>query len=404
LEVSEVTQREHLKRLMLWLIKNEPLVDYAQVRPMQTISLSESDVAARFRQGKKITMDCSESVTVLCRWAGLRDPNGRGYNGAGYTGDELDHLPHYSDPAKAKVGALVVFGPGTGEHVCMVIESGPDPLLFSHGQKGGPIAIRLSRERQFHSPPVTFLSIGGLLSRPPSRPSVWSGKGMWIWNGKETNPARLCSSLAQHGYRWITVKAQDGASEFNDPAVIRAYHDAAKRHGLEFTIWGYLYGDKTPPEAEAKLASELIARYGAVGYVADVEEEYEHNTAPVSRRFVQTFRSLRPDFPLACSSFGRVDLHTGLDWSAWAAGDAAFMPQAYACESGQLEPKLCVDEAESFWPRAEQYVTLGAFKGHRGRMPVAELAASVHGLGVGGVNVWDAEECTPEELAGNYTQ
>ena len=137
------------------LLRHEPQVHYAQVRPMRNVHLTHPVYP--------MTMDCSESVTMLCKWAGLQDPNGLKYNGSGYTGTLLDHLPHYYNPAHANVGALVVFGPGTGHHVAMVIE--PDarnPLLWSHGQERGPIQVRLHDEAQYQPPPVTFLSIAKL--------------------------------------------------------------------------------------------------------------------------------------------------------------------------------------------------------------------------------------------------
>src|SRR5215472_9816564 len=80
-----------------------------------------------------LTMDCSQAVTLLCHLAGLADPNGLGYKRDGYTGTLLAHLPHYYAARNAGVGALVVYGPGTGHHVSMVHEPGSDPWLFSHG-------------------------------------------------------------------------------------------------------------------------------------------------------------------------------------------------------------------------------------------------------------------------------
>jgi len=74
----------------------------------------------------------------------------------------LHHLPHYSDPSKAKVGALVVFGPGSGDHVCMVRHPGPDPVLFSHGSERGPIWIKLTDEQRYQRKSTTFLSIATL--------------------------------------------------------------------------------------------------------------------------------------------------------------------------------------------------------------------------------------------------
>lgn len=156
--------------LMRWLIANEPKVSYRQTRPMTTRGYTEQTLADRFTNGGTITMDCSEAVTLICRLAGLADPNHLGYNGAGYTGTMLTSLPHYTDPKAAGVGALVVFTSQKkpdGDHVCQVVEPGADPLLFSHGQNAGPIAIRLSDElaaqRRIHGDSTAvFLRVAAL--------------------------------------------------------------------------------------------------------------------------------------------------------------------------------------------------------------------------------------------------
>lgn len=155
-------QRAHLHALMGWTVEHEPLIHYAQVRPMRTVRFREQELATLFDAGHSIAMDCSEGVTLLCRLAGLADPNGRGYDGAGFTGTMLDTLPHYTKPSSANVGALVVFGPGSGDHVCMVDTPGADPLLWSHGSEGGPRLVKLSAEKAVHRPPTTFLSVAAL--------------------------------------------------------------------------------------------------------------------------------------------------------------------------------------------------------------------------------------------------
>lgn len=160
--MATTAQRKHLARLMSYLLAHEPAVHYAQVRPMRTVHLTERQAVLSLQHGPGLTMDCSEAVTCLCKWAGLHDPNRLGYSGRGYTGTLLAGLPHYSDPSRAKVGALVVFGPGSGDHVCMVQQPGRDPLLWSHGEEHGPRSVRLSAERAVHRPPVRFLSIAGL--------------------------------------------------------------------------------------------------------------------------------------------------------------------------------------------------------------------------------------------------
>jgi len=152
---------------MRYLIAHEPQVHYAQVRPMRTVHLTETQLDTLLAHSGSVTMDCSESVTALCRWAGLHDPNGAGYDGQGNTLTLYHHLPHYTNPAHALVGALVVFGapsrPLSRQHVCMVMEpDAHDPLLFSHGQERGPLAVRLSVERAVHDDAGTFCSIAHL--------------------------------------------------------------------------------------------------------------------------------------------------------------------------------------------------------------------------------------------------
>jgi hypothetical protein len=147
---------------MRYLLAHEPQIHYAQVRPMRTVHLTEQEADTLLAAGHGLTMDCSESVTVLCKWAGLHDPNGLGYDGQGYTGTLLAHLPHYTRPSAAEIGALVVFGPPPGDHVCMVLMPGDDPVLWSHGSERGPVKVALSVERSFHRAPVTFLSIAAL--------------------------------------------------------------------------------------------------------------------------------------------------------------------------------------------------------------------------------------------------
>lgn len=155
--MATAVQRRRLAVLMRALIAHEPQVHYAQSRPYP-FHLT--------KPAYPITLDCSSAVTMLCKWAGLADPNGPhyDYNGFGYTGTLLDGpCPHYFRPGAANVGAIVIFGPGTGEHAAMVLQPDPlNPLLFSHGGEGGPIAIRLHDEAQYHLAPTTFLSIAAL--------------------------------------------------------------------------------------------------------------------------------------------------------------------------------------------------------------------------------------------------
>lgn len=94
-------QRQHLGALMDMLVANEPLIHYAQRRPMASTVYREQQLADLFKAKRTIAMDCSESVTLLCKLAGLADPNGTNFNGYGFTGTMLKHLPHYSRAASS---------------------------------------------------------------------------------------------------------------------------------------------------------------------------------------------------------------------------------------------------------------------------------------------------------------
>lgn len=158
-------QRERLAQAMDYLYAHAGKVHYPShdVRTEQIhgiASMAELRDAVQGPHG--LTMDCSQSVELLCHVAGISDPDGYDYRKDGYTGTLLATLPHYHTPGGANVGAIVIFGPGTGEHAAMVRHPGHDPILFSHGQEAGPFYLPLSQERVFHSPPVTFLSIADL--------------------------------------------------------------------------------------------------------------------------------------------------------------------------------------------------------------------------------------------------
>ncbi len=160
-------QRQHLHQLATLLLEHEPQVDYPThdvrgAKDAATFRLSEPGMRSKLKLGGHLMMDCSQGVTCLYKWAGLSDPNGLGYAYAGFTGTLLRHLRHYTDASKARTGALVVYGPGTGEHVSMVMEPGTNPELWSHGWEGGPQLIRLSVQAAMHRSPVTFLNVSSI--------------------------------------------------------------------------------------------------------------------------------------------------------------------------------------------------------------------------------------------------
>jgi cell wall-associated NlpC family hydrolase len=139
------TIRQKIVTAARWGIENEPRIHYGEIRPIPL--------------GRTLPLrtDCSGFVTLCYFLAGAPDPNGRDYDGSGYTGTMLGWLPHIRR-GDAWLGDVVVWGTFPGRHVAIVLEPGDDPLLCSHGQERGPLAIRYSDECAFQPPVVTWLA------------------------------------------------------------------------------------------------------------------------------------------------------------------------------------------------------------------------------------------------------
>jgi cell wall-associated NlpC family hydrolase len=140
--------RAKIVQFARWGIQHEPSIHYQQLRPV--------DGLGRPRKLPLYT-DCSGFVTLCYKWAGATvDPNGGNFTGA-YTGTMLQHCRHIALSA-VQPGDLVVWGAYPGHHVALVLEPGADPLLCSHGQEKGPIAIPFSVESRYQPTPAAWLA------------------------------------------------------------------------------------------------------------------------------------------------------------------------------------------------------------------------------------------------------
>lgn len=110
---------------------------YREIRPLKIPPLLAKGVVA----------DCSFGIKILCHWAGIPDPTGRGYDGYGNSTSMFGHLQHIS-LAEAKVGDIVLFGPNGSWHAAMIFTPGDDPMLWSHGHQGAPNMYRLSADKR----------------------------------------------------------------------------------------------------------------------------------------------------------------------------------------------------------------------------------------------------------------
>jgi hypothetical protein len=139
--------RAKIVQFARWGIQNEASIHYEQLRPLDGLNQPEK---------LPLHTDCSGFSTLCYRWAGAADPNGGNFAGA-YTGTMLTHCRHIPKAA-VQPGDLVIWGAYPGHHVALVLETGSDPLLCSHGQEKGPCAIRFSVESAYQPKPATWLA------------------------------------------------------------------------------------------------------------------------------------------------------------------------------------------------------------------------------------------------------
>jgi hypothetical protein len=234
----------------------------------------------------------------------------------------------------------------------------------------------------------------------PPVPALWKEAGVWVWKPAAFSPGDLGAAAKAGSFKWITVQVHDGVVVQSDAesAFASGWIDAMRSLGFKVGGWGPL---RTSPEDEAKVASDLVAKWKLDFYVADAEAEYKY-TAPDgsfspeefgrSARFVKAFRALQPTLPAAVSSYGRADL-ADLDWKAWRTGGFVYMPQAYWNEDLIYQPSACMDAAVKLgWARSTVFPTIGIWGGGaRKYVSADEYVADLEKASVVGFSVYLGE-------------
>ena len=142
---SQQAIRKRIVNWALWGCKNTAQIGYSQNGNLRLAAL-----------GKKGTLplatDCSAFATLCYSWAGAPNPNATGAydpRQPAFTGSMLSHCRRIPRSA-VQPGDLVVWTPPrVGQHVCLVIQGGADPLLVSHGDESGPKKLRFAAEDDY---------------------------------------------------------------------------------------------------------------------------------------------------------------------------------------------------------------------------------------------------------------
>jgi hypothetical protein len=133
-------------------------------------AFSWSQALARLKAKLGLTGDCvSLGVTAVFKWAGWGDPNGLGFDGYGFTGTIMDHLPRITDVSGVHEGSIGIYGEYPGVHAIVALENykGADTKINSHGM---PLAWQstLGIENTGHvGQPLTWYAVAGLAPEVP---------------------------------------------------------------------------------------------------------------------------------------------------------------------------------------------------------------------------------------------
>ncbi len=235
----------------------------------------------------------------------------------------------------------------------------------------------------------------------PAPAAHWLRAGIFAVTAGNFSPGLHGDIMAQNGFGWVAIQIHDGLAVKgdNEAACAAGWIAEFRRRGILVGAWGV---NRTDPEGEAALASQLVRRFGFSFYIANAEIEHKYTQADGSgsgeaygrsRRFVAAFRALEPSIPAAVSSYGRAD-RADIDWAAWRAGGFVFLPQVYWNEHDIYEPVACLDGAVAAgWPRSHVFPTLGIWGGgQRAVVPAAEYAARLQGTGTVGFSVYVGDQ------------
>jgi lysozyme family protein len=139
---SQQAIRKRIVQWAMWGCKNSSKIAYSQNGNVRLSCLGKN-------ASIPLATDCSGFATLCYSWAGAPNPNAAGAFDArqpAFTGSMLGHMRKIPRNA-VQPGDLVVWTPpGTGQHVCVVVAGGPDPMLVSHGDDSGPKKLRFSAE------------------------------------------------------------------------------------------------------------------------------------------------------------------------------------------------------------------------------------------------------------------
>lgn len=165
------------QRLALQKVMQATLADESAKHDWTYVFARPTPVPVSWSPGQLVRGDCSKGVQFLCRWAKAPDPMENNWDIWGNSSTIWLRLEHVATAAELEVGDIVLFGVNGSEHAAMVLEAGPDPLLWSFGHQGAPDSYRLSQDRRVR----TFCKLP-IVPRPPTpKEKLQALTGYYSW-------------------------------------------------------------------------------------------------------------------------------------------------------------------------------------------------------------------------------
>ncbi len=220
---------------------------------------------------------------------------------------------------------------------------------FKLSFKAGSVGAHTVEARAFDAAGVqlTSFSVPITVIAVPVAQNKW---GVWLFQFESvarvaTTHAQLAAILKGMGVSRIYIKVADGSRSvlsdgytfpLNDPKVPAAY----KAAGVEPWAWAYNYPANRSSASGQGQTLYAAAKSGYVGFVSDIEAEFQAESAANQVAVFQAFASARQAaisdgiatsaFKLIETSFGQIDLQPNIAISQIDAYVDAHMPQTYS--------------------------------------------------------------------------
>jgi len=257
------------------------------------------------------------------------------------------------------------------------------------------------------------------LPPPPVRKPL-QGKGFFIWwvDSCEDGQAESIAARAQEAdLTHVLIKIAHRATPYRYNIGVTldrvAPLVAALRAVPDFQVWGWQYTFGEQPEAEARIAVDLVQQYDLDGFVINAEREYKQDEIrPNAARYAQALRQNLQDadlgdLPVALSSYRYPEWHLSFPWAPFMEVCTMMMPQVYWVSRSNPDPvgnlKRCLQQYENMGWTAPIVPTGAAYDESQGswywRTKAEEIRVflpAVKEAGLQAVNFWSWQHAGPE--------